>query len=38
MKRDFDEWLAGFRETIADYKYYVDFGKVYNNVNRNQGY
>ena len=32
MKRDFDEWLAGFRETIADYKYYVDFGKVYNNV------
>lgn len=32
MKRKFDEWLAGFRETIADYKYYVDFGKVYNNV------
>ncbi len=32
MKRDFDEWIAGFRETIADYKYYVDFGKVYNNV------
>lgn len=32
MKRNFDEWLAGFRETIADYKYYVDFGKVYNNV------
>ncbi len=32
MKRKFEEWLAGFRETIADYKYYVDFGKVYNNV------
>lgn len=32
MKRNFDEWLAGFRETIADYKYYVDFWKVYNNV------
>ncbi len=32
MKRDFDEWIAGFRETIADYKYYVDFEKVYNNV------
>lgn len=32
MKRDFDEWIAGFRETIADYKYYVDFGKVYSNV------
>ena len=32
MKRDFDEWLAGFRDTITDYKYYVDVGKVYNNV------
>lgn len=32
MIRDFDEWLSSFRETIADYKYYVDFGKVYSNV------
>ena len=32
MIRDFDEWLSSFRETIADYKYYVDFGKVYTNV------
>ena len=32
MNRDFDEWLSGFRETIADYEYYVDFGKVFNNV------
>lgn len=32
MRRNFDEWLASFRETIADYKYYVDFEKVYNNV------
>ena len=32
MKRNFEEWLSGFRETIADYKYYVDFGKVYSNV------
>ena len=23
--RDFDVWLAGFRPSIADYKYYVDF-------------
>ena len=23
--RDFDAWLAGFRPSIADYKYYVDF-------------
>lgn len=32
MIRDFEEWLSSFRETIADYKYYVDFGKVYSNV------
>ena len=30
--RDFDTWLAGFRPSIADYKYYVDFGKVFSNV------
>ena len=30
--RDFDVWLAGFRPSIADYKYYVDFNKVFNNV------
>lgn len=30
--RNFDEWLSGFRESIADYKYYVDFQKVYGNV------
>ena len=30
--RDFDAWLAGFRPSIADYKYYVDFNKVFNNV------
>lgn len=28
--RDFDAWLAGFRPSIADYKYYVDFDKVFN--------
>lgn len=32
MNRNFEEWLSGFRETIADYKYYVDFKKVYCNV------
>ena len=26
--RNFDAWLAGFRPSIADYKYYVDFNKV----------
>ena len=30
--RNFDTWLAGFRPSIADYKYYVDFDKVFNNV------
>lgn len=31
--RDFDAWLANFRYSIADYKYYIDFDKVFNNVN-----
>lgn len=31
MTRDFNEWLGTFRETIADYKYYVDFSHVYVN-------
>ncbi len=30
--RDFDSWLAAFRPSIADYKYYVDFSKVFANV------
>ncbi len=29
--RDFETWLSSFRETIANYKYYVDFEKVFNN-------
>ena len=32
MNRDFTAWLSGFRDSIADYKYYIDFGKVYRNV------
>jgi len=32
MKRDFKTWLSGFRNSIADYKYYVDFDKVHRNV------
>lgn len=31
--RDFNTWLGGFRESIADYKYYIDFPKVFANVN-----
>jgi len=32
MKRDFSKWLSEFRESIADYGYYVDFEKVYRNI------
>lgn len=32
MKRDFNEWLSNFRDSIADYKYYIDFPKVHANV------
>ena len=31
--RDFNEWLAGFRDSIATYSYYIDFEKVHRNVN-----
>lgn len=32
MSRDFNAWLSGFRDSIADYGYYIDFEKVYRNV------
>lgn len=32
MKRNFNEWLASFRDSIADYGYYIDFEKVHRNV------
>mgnify|MGYP005759551775 FL=1 len=32
MARDFNCWLAGFRDSIADYGYYIDFEKVHKNV------
>lgn len=32
MERDFNTWLSGFRDSIADYGYYIDFEKVYRNV------
>lgn len=31
--RDFNIWLSGFRDSIADYCYYIDFEKVHRNVN-----
>lgn len=32
MSRDFNAWLSGFRDSIADYGYYIDFEKVHRNV------
>lgn len=32
MKREFNAWLSGFRNSIADYGYYIDFEKVHRNV------
>lgn len=31
--RDFNTWLSGFRNSIANYSYYVNFKKVHKNVN-----
>lgn len=30
--RNFNEWISRFVESIADYKYYIDFTKVYRNI------
>lgn len=32
MKRNFAEWLLTFTDSIADYKYYIDFETIYRNV------
>lgn len=32
MSREFNTWLSGFRDSIADYGYYIDFEKVHRNV------
>ena len=34
MKRNFNDWLSGFRDSIATWKYYTDFEKVYQNVEK----
>jgi len=34
MKRNFNEWLKTFTDTIATWKYYTDFEKVYLNVDK----
>lgn len=32
-ERNFQDWLSKFRSSIANYGYYIDFDKVYRNVN-----
>lgn len=32
MSRNFQEWLDSFRSSIATYDYYVDFPKIYKNI------
>ena len=34
MKRNFNEWLGKFKTSISDYSYYVDFEKIYKNVDK----
>lgn len=30
--RDFDNWLLQFKKSISNYEFYVDFQKVYKNI------
>jgi len=32
-KRDFSSWFSNFKSSISDYSYYINFDKVYQNVN-----
>lgn len=32
LMRDFEKWFSGFKDNISDYQYYVNFDKVYSNV------
>ena len=34
IKRNFGEWLSKFKSSISDYTYYVDFKKIYRNVDK----
>lgn len=34
MTRNFNEWLSKFKISISDYTYYVDFEKIYKNVDK----
>ena len=32
MARNFNEWISGFRDSIASYGYYINFEKVHRNI------
>ena len=34
MNRNFNEWINNFKTSISDYTYYVDFEKIYKNVDK----
>ena len=34
MNRNFNDWLSKFKASISDYTYYVDFKKIYKNVDK----
>ena len=34
MNRNFNEWLSKFKVSISNYNYYVDFEKIYKNVDK----
>ena len=34
MTRNFNKWLSKFKTSISDYSYYVDFEKIYKNVDK----
>ena len=34
MTRNFNDWLSKFKTSISDYTYYVDFEKIYKNVDK----
>lgn len=34
IKRNFNDWLSKFKTSISDYTYYVDFEKIYKNVDK----
>ena len=34
MKKNFNDWLSKFKTSISNYSYYIDFEKIYKNVDK----